>query len=354
MNPCLLKDKSDSDKQIKISSDDISLEWRRYCLDPLCTNYNEVIQNMQNVSSKTNQTSVVNNFYKHADTLEEYKYLLTPTSTTSNISSSTEKINNILTLNHVQDANGSSQPLLSPSYLFASNNKSGDNEKSNKQALSGQSSAGLSAFTYPSSSNLVPDYSDEPNINRNSTIKNLTAQFMDESSNIPNIESEYINETISSNPVRPKLLKAKSKSDTNLNLDMSSATRLFKSIPSQQACDGKKIIPPSIMSEAEGNKSSHCRNEPDATDFNYSLQQRRLTSCDIRSTPQPEIKKSTFKMDQFMKSLSNSLSKSQLNQDSEKKADEQSNDVIGTYLKSKLFTVTCSVKVFTKLNFLIN
>lgn len=334
MNPSLLKDKSDSDKQIKILSDDISLEWRRYCLDPLCTNYNEVIQNMQNGCAKTDQTSVVNNFYnKNADTLEEYKYLLTPTSTTSNVSSSTEKINSLLTLNNIQDANGSSQPLLSPSYLFASNNKTGDNEKGHKQALSAHSSAGLTAFAYPSSSNLLPDNSDEPNINRNSTIKNLTAQFMDESSNMTSIESQYLNEAINSNPIRPKLSKARSKSDTNLSLDMSSTTRLFKSIPSQQASDGKKIIPP----EAETNKPKHRRTEPDASDpdvFNYSLQQRRLTSCDIRLTPQLENKKSTFKMDQFIKSLSNSLNQSLTSQEYDKKVDQQSNDVIGTYLKN--------------------
>ena len=46
LHPGIFKDKIDNEKQFKHFTDDASIEWRQYCLDPLCTNYNQVIQNM--------------------------------------------------------------------------------------------------------------------------------------------------------------------------------------------------------------------------------------------------------------------------------------------------------------------
>jgi len=55
LHPSLFKEKVDTEKQFKqLTSDlDVSLEWRRYCLDPLCTNFNEVVQIISNPSLKT-------------------------------------------------------------------------------------------------------------------------------------------------------------------------------------------------------------------------------------------------------------------------------------------------------------
>ncbi len=43
--------KTEPEKSIKqMHHDDDSLEWRQYCLDPLYTNFNQIIQNMDNYS----------------------------------------------------------------------------------------------------------------------------------------------------------------------------------------------------------------------------------------------------------------------------------------------------------------
>lgn len=43
----LLKDKIDQDKINTKQSNDESFEWRQYCLDPLYTNFNQVVQNIK-------------------------------------------------------------------------------------------------------------------------------------------------------------------------------------------------------------------------------------------------------------------------------------------------------------------
>ena len=43
--------KAEPEKTLKqVSHEDDSLEWRQYCLDPLYTNFNQVLQNMDNLS----------------------------------------------------------------------------------------------------------------------------------------------------------------------------------------------------------------------------------------------------------------------------------------------------------------
>lgn len=51
LHPSLLREKGDStvEKQLKQTApncDDYSLEWRQYCLDPMCTNFNQVINEL--------------------------------------------------------------------------------------------------------------------------------------------------------------------------------------------------------------------------------------------------------------------------------------------------------------------
>jgi hypothetical protein len=60
LHPALLKEKTETEKQPKQRSEDISLEWRQYCLDPLCTNFNQVIQNMFINGSRTSPPNKLN------------------------------------------------------------------------------------------------------------------------------------------------------------------------------------------------------------------------------------------------------------------------------------------------------
>lgn len=355
MNPSLLKDKSDSDKiSSKQTSEDQSIEWRRFCLDPLCTNYNQVIQNMQQPihSCDSESLSVLNNFYSHNNNnMHEYKH--TTPITSNSVHSNNEQINNLLVLQNEHGLN--SQLLLSPSYLFTSNNE--QNQTVQPQQSSIQATKNQTAFAYP-----PPPYTDnllmsniEPinslpinNPLQNSTIKNLTTQFMmnDTSSNC-NITNEYqfpnekfhmnlasFNNKISSFK-NLKLSKLKSKSDTNLYYESSNENRLPKSIPFQKLKDTLKIIPPQLMHSNKLDAEAYLRSTP----YNQgaSAFDRRLTSFDISDLKksQTNTNKSAAKLDNFILSLSSSLVTSDIKQKSINISPQnESTDVIRTYFKN--------------------
>jgi hypothetical protein len=60
LHPAFLKEKTDTEKQSKQKVEDTSLEWRQYCLDPLYTNYNQVVQNLLKNGSRTSPPNTLN------------------------------------------------------------------------------------------------------------------------------------------------------------------------------------------------------------------------------------------------------------------------------------------------------
>ncbi len=140
LHPGIFKDKIDSEKQFKNFTDDASLEWRQYCLDPLCTNYNQVIQNMFKHGSNLNlshimstQVGTINNNLEanHTNLLSK-----NTSGIYSMISSSLSKFSNSnqtpLSLNYLNYQNLSNEIYdqsfnfvpLSPSLVFANTNTS--------------------------------------------------------------------------------------------------------------------------------------------------------------------------------------------------------------------------------------
>ena len=61
LHPGMLREKFDasaSEKhQPKQYAEDLSIEWRQYCLDPICTNYNQIVRNVLKASALNNKTS---------------------------------------------------------------------------------------------------------------------------------------------------------------------------------------------------------------------------------------------------------------------------------------------------------
>lgn len=62
LHPSILLDKNDSDKQFKNLNDDFTFEWRQYCLDPICTNFNSSMQKLLKYPLSILHNSI-NNFF---------------------------------------------------------------------------------------------------------------------------------------------------------------------------------------------------------------------------------------------------------------------------------------------------
>ena len=130
----------------------------------------------------------------------------------------------------------------------------------------------------------------------------------------------------------------KSKSDTNLYKDFIYENQASKSIPFH----GRKIIPPLSKQKAENylRLDKPPTYEIGSSEFNHLLNQRRLTSFDIREHHQNSAIKSPTEIDKFVQSISNSLSQSELGQmqtDSLKSSNStETHDVIKSYFKSEL------------------
>jgi hypothetical protein len=112
LHPALLKEKIDStEKQSqKQPIDDVSREWRQYCLDPICTNYSQIIQNML-ATSTLNKISPQN---------RTQKSITNKTSVSSSAGSSLA-----LSIHQQQSQNSVESTLVaqSPSYLFINSNR---------------------------------------------------------------------------------------------------------------------------------------------------------------------------------------------------------------------------------------
>jgi hypothetical protein len=134
LHPALFKEKIDSDKQLRYLTDaDASIEWRQYCLDPLCTNYNQTIQkifkhgSMINLSDVClNQTVTYNIANNATNQTSEFFPLIPPT--LASLSKSTHESQSLNQTNIQMSASIDQTALsnlipLSPSYLFANTNR---------------------------------------------------------------------------------------------------------------------------------------------------------------------------------------------------------------------------------------
>ena len=127
VHPALLKEKIDNEKQFKHLIDtDASLEWRQYCLDPLCTNYNQVIQNVfkhgshlnLNQSFLGNTATTLNNIPNNS-----MYSLLMPPSLPKFINPSQTPVT-LSQYGYADQTPTSSQLMpLSPSYIFSNTNR---------------------------------------------------------------------------------------------------------------------------------------------------------------------------------------------------------------------------------------
>ena len=140
LHPAIFKEKMDSDKQFKYLIDtDASIEWRQYCLDPLCTNYNQTIQkifkhgsslNLSELSLNQNVTyNIASNPPSQTRTSGVGYPIIPPTlaslsklthESQSNFSSSLSNSQISMTVDQTPLSN---LMPLSPSYLFANTNR---------------------------------------------------------------------------------------------------------------------------------------------------------------------------------------------------------------------------------------
>ena len=125
LHPALFKEKVDSDKQFKnINDTDASIEWRQYCLDPLCTNYNQIIQNMFKNGSNLNINQSFSN--QLPNTNHVYQGLAPPSlaflSRFANANQSSSMLSSHPSISSHQ-ASLSNLTQLSPSYVFANTNR---------------------------------------------------------------------------------------------------------------------------------------------------------------------------------------------------------------------------------------
>jgi hypothetical protein len=141
LHPALFKEKIDSDKQFKYLTDgDASIEWRQYCLDPLCTNYNQTIQKIFKHGSIINLSDVCLNptvTYNIANNVpiqtSEFFPLMPPTlaslSKLTHESQNDSSLNqtNIQTSVSIDQSSLSNLIPLSPSFLFANTNRNTSN-----------------------------------------------------------------------------------------------------------------------------------------------------------------------------------------------------------------------------------
>lgn len=217
LHPALLKEKVDIERQLKQITEDISLEWRQYCLDPLCTNYNQCIQKLLKSSPITNIGANLNNNQSPANKLPSQLTILN------------EQQHSMNYLSH--DQSYLTVPL-SPSYIFAANNKTTfdyDNSSKRNSHVSVQASVpstptpgfnSQTAFQFPTFDYLSFDSSNqqsnkcpfEPNNINKHSIKNLTTHFMMH-------ESETELSSAQTHVNCSNLLRKKSLSETNLYFD---------------------------------------------------------------------------------------------------------------------------------------
>ena len=128
LHPALFKEKIDNDKQFKYLSDtDASIEWRQYCLDPLCTNYNLIIQNMFKYGSNLNllnQTVIASSSNSTNQSSGFFSSSLMPPSlaSLSRVANASQAFSSHQSLS-IDQASISSTTPLSPSYVFANTNK---------------------------------------------------------------------------------------------------------------------------------------------------------------------------------------------------------------------------------------
>ena len=117
LHPALLREKLETEKQFKHNLvEDISLEWRQYCLDPLCTNFSQVVQNML-ASSSTPRPSPPNK-----STTANTNLPAMSQSVGSNSNASSSLLVTIQQQNY-NDQQGYSPMPISPSFLFANTNR---------------------------------------------------------------------------------------------------------------------------------------------------------------------------------------------------------------------------------------
>lgn len=116
VHPSLTREKVDTDKHFKQTSncDDFSLEWRQYCLDPLCTNYNQTLQEMHKLSNTSMLSlSLFNSIRQSKHQQQQLNSKLSANQLTPLI------LNNP----NVNEQSFHNQLPISPSYLFAMNNR---------------------------------------------------------------------------------------------------------------------------------------------------------------------------------------------------------------------------------------
>ncbi|RMZ98568.1 hypothetical protein BpHYR1_034019 [Brachionus plicatilis] len=201
LHPSLFPEKNDSEKQLKYNNDDLSLEWRQYCLDPMCTNYNSSVQKLLKSSPATLNSNLSNCFLfnDHQFSIASHENLL-------------------------------NQPA-SPSYIFSSNRKCFvENEATSKRTFSAQSSIPSTptpmvnqAFQFPLIECFPFDANQQDkkqfqNLDSNLS-KNLTSHFMNEQ--IDSTQTLFHDSTESNKSQAQIRLcnKKKSFSEPNLNID---------------------------------------------------------------------------------------------------------------------------------------